>query len=70
MSFFLCAVLFMLTGDDPYKGLPTGRIIHMKMNAGDAQVEIPEALAQSADPRVGELVRIIRRCTRFDRKQR
>lgn len=61
---------FVLTGADPYHSMSPSALIRAKLNAGDEQVSLPRWVARSTNRQVAGLADLVRRCTRFHRKER
>jgi serine/threonine protein kinase len=63
-------IVFMLSGREPYERMNAGQIISHKLNSGDEQIPIPSFLRTVNDPRIFELLNLVKQCTHYDRRKR
>lgn len=63
-------IVFMLSGSEPYEKMNPGYIISHKLNSGDDQIPIPSILRTVNDPRMFELLNLVKQCTYHDRRKR
>lgn len=63
-------IVFMLSGREPYERMNAGHIVSHKLNSRDDQIPIPSILRTVNDPRMFELLNLVKQCTCYDRRRR